>query len=373
MPGESTRTQPNATLQPAAADPTFGLAVAAIDSCRSAAPPWLADPRQSEVREVRVFAIAQAESDARRQSPRRQAARLALACIKHHDFLGRRRDELQVAAARFSGDRAAAAADLSRCKSALQAAELVSQDAAKKLEQAESRAAELDAKLRQPCAVAAERVRDAQRELSEAVVTGEDTGMSKAADVLAKARKQLDTATAAAATGADAEMLAAHRARIGVAKAAADQAAWRLKDAQAAVHNAERRAGQVEIDSALGEAADRIVGAAFRSGSFAAELNVPFADPLRVPLVGDGLAALLGTLYAPDYALLDVDLGSLPDGNEPGEPHAPFYDEVLSRSVNRGVQFYPEPPPRPGERAPSVTYSDPDMDRSARRVTRVEG
>lgn len=361
---------------PDTADATFDLTITAIDFCRALAPQWLAD---RDERERRAFAMARAEIEGRSSpSPRAAAAARALACIRHHDWLGTQRAELQAAAARFATDREAAAADVSRRRTALEAAVSANDTAREKHEQLKARAAALSEKLRQPCAAAEASLQDAQRELDRAIATEDEAAMAKAAELLSEGRKRHAAAAAAATSGAEAEVLAAQLGRIAAASTAADAAAAELEAAQEAVRKADEHAFQIEIDSALATAADRLASGAFRAGQVGriecdATLTAPRADSRRVPLLDDGLRVLLSMLYPPDYSRLEVDLSALP-GAGPSASVAPFYDEALTRAANRTApQFYPPEALSPQSERVSVRYSDPELDAAANRVRRVEG
>jgi len=355
-------------------EPEFTQSIAAIGICTAGAPEWLLDRQQ---RRDPVVNFAHEEAYAKPGSPRARAAKSALSCVRHHDQLDSLRCELQAAPDRFLADRAAAGDELRSRQATLSEAKATSGCAAEKHQHAKLKVTELDAKLLHARQQAEQRRDAAVRTLSDVIASENEDATAKAAAAVAKARKEVEAATAAQLVGPDAEVLSAHRQHCAATEVASIAAADRLNDAQAALKAAEERVVRLEIDCALVNACDRIVASLFAicavgNQASTAELTVPESDERRVPLIGGGLHSLLRILYAPNYAALSVDLAALSDGNEPVENQPEYYDEAATRRANQnGVKFHPEIPPRPGERGVSVTYSDPDMNEREQRVRRV--
>ncbi len=356
--------------------PTHELARAAIAQVLKAAPTWLGAPEQKR---VRLTKYARAEVDSKERSRRWEAARAALFAIKHHDSLLKLDAALADVPGRFSADREEAAGAVKRCESACAQLEADAAEAAGRHAQAaRSYQAQYD-KLHEAHNQAKLRLESAQQVLKNSIHGDDESATDKAAAAVAKAKKDLDEATTALASGPMAEVLQAKFQRAEATKAEAASAAQRLADARAALLEAQEQLVQLDIDASLVEVTDRIVDAWFRFGRVgssatgkAPELVVAGVDEQRAPLTGSGMEGLLSILYSPNYDALEVDLSELADGNEvrTAAPN-PYFEEALTRAANR-VQFFPDVPARPGDRPVSVSYSDPTMD-PKHGITRVAG
>lgn len=356
--------------------PAHPLARACIAAVRDGRPAWLDDPAQKQARKI---LYCRTKVDSKERSQRWLAADAALFVMNHDDQLLRWDAALAGVSEQFRVSSELAARAVKRCEDATVQAEAASAEATGRQAQAERSHQTQHAKLHEDHRQAQARLLRLQQELDNLTHSDDTAATDKAAVAVAKARKDLEEATAALAIGPGAEVLRVRAKDADKKKSEAALAARKLAEERAAQVDAREQQLQVEIDASLVAITDRIAEAWFTFGrvgnrvaGIAPELVVAGVDERRAPLAGAGMAGFLGVLYSPNYAALEVDLSALSDGNEPRERGADaYYDEALSRSANR-VQFVADAPDRPGDRRVSVTYADPSLDPN-NGITRVTG
>lgn len=367
--------QQSAVADPAISDEQlFSHAIRAIGHCLEGAPDWTAS---ADSRSAHIKAIAYAEAYSAAGSPRRMFAAGALLAWRHHNLLAERRADLQAAGSRFVIERADAVQTLDSRTEVLKRAELAHAEVVGKHDQLTRTLRDLLADLDAPVRQAEGQVLSADQELRDAIAREEQVVIRAASAQLSKEKQALAAANAALTQGQDAEVLAALRRRIAELEVCVIEAARQLEDARVAVDLAQRRLRQIDIDHAVAAACDRIVWGMYNAGQVGVHtpdvvIKVSGVDEQRVPLIGAGMQGFLKWLCAPDYGALEVDLQPLSDVAAPVAP-VPFYDERATRAANRTApQAYPPHPARPGERRPTVTYSDPERAAVAARVVQIE-